>query len=111
MTSAHFTVSMAMKRAVASGFHRADQEQLLGAYVQLYFDNLLPIWESWVIEEALGFIGSMYPHMVVTKAVVDLTDKGLARKEGVPGPLRRSLLESQDDLKRALRAREFNARG
>jgi hypothetical protein len=61
-----------------------------------------------VIEEALGFIGSMYPHMVITKAVVDQTDKWLARKEGVPGPMQRSLQESQDDLKRALRARDFN---
>ena len=103
-------LSMAMKRAVTSGFHRADQEEPLSAYVQPYFDKLLPIWESWVIEEALGFIGSMYPHMVITKAVLDLTDRWLARKE-VPGPMRRSLLESQDDLKRALRARKFNARG
>jgi aminopeptidase N len=102
-------LSMAMKRAVASGFHRADQEELLSAYVQPYFDSLIPIWESWVIEEALEFIGSMYPHSVITKAVVDLTDKWLARAGGVPGPLRRSLLESQDDLKRALRARDFNA--
>jgi aminopeptidase N len=103
-------LSMAMKRAVASGFHRADQIELLSAYVQPYFDTLIPIWESCVIEEALTFIGSMYPHMVVTKAVVDLTDEWLARKDGVPGPMRRSLLESQDDLKRALHAREFNSR-
>jgi len=103
-------LSMAMKRAVASGFHRADQEELLSACVQPYFDSLIPIWESWVIEEALGFIGSMYPHMVITKAVVDQTDKWLARKEGVPGPMQRSLQESQDDLKRALRAREFNSK-
>jgi aminopeptidase N len=101
--------SLAMKRAIASGFHRADQEQLLGAYVQPYFDNLLPIWESWVIEEALGFVGSMYPHTVITQAVVDHTDAWLARAGDVPGPLRRSLLESQDDVKRALKAREFNA--
>jgi len=102
-------LSMAMKRAVASGFHRADQDELLSAYVQPYFDSLIPIWESWVIEEALGFIGSMYPHMVITKAVVDHTDKWLGGLE-VPGPMRRSLQESQDDLKRALDAREFNSK-
>jgi aminopeptidase N len=102
-------LSLAMKRAVASGFHRVDQEELLGVCVQPYFDSLLPIWESWVIEEALGFIGSMYPHMVINKSVVDLTDAWLARAGELPGPVRRSLLESQDDLKRALRARTFNA--
>jgi len=99
-----------MKRAIASGFHRADQEDLLSEYVKPYFDCLLPIWNEFVIEEALGFIGSMYPHMVVTKAVVDLTDSWPAGAREVPGPMRRSLLESQDDLKRALRARVFNAR-
>jgi aminopeptidase N len=102
--------SLAMKRAIASGFHRADQEDLLSEYVKPYFDCLLPIWNEFVIEEALGFIGSMYPHMVVTKAVADLTDSWLAGTAEVPGPIRRSLLESQDDLKRALRARVFNAR-
>jgi aminopeptidase N len=98
--------SLAMKRAIASGFHRADQEDLLSAYVQPYFDSLLPTWESKVIEEALQFVKSMYPDMVVTQAVVDLTDAWLKRE--LPGPVRRSLLESQDDLKRALRARAFN---
>jgi aminopeptidase N len=103
-------VSLAMKRAVASGFHRADQEELLSAFVPLYFDSLMPIWDSWVIEEALGFAGAMYPHTVITKAVVDRTDGWLAKGKVVPGPIERSLLESQDDLKRALRARTFNAR-
>ena len=99
-------LSLAMKRAIASGFHRADQEQLLSAYVEPFFQSLLPIWESKVIEEALQFVKSMYPDMVVTRAVVDLTDTWL--KKELPGPVRRSLLESQDDLKRVLRARAFN---
>ena len=102
--------SLAMKRAIASGFHRADQEDLLSAYVQPYFDSVLPIWHEFVIEEALGFVGPMYPHMVVAQEVVDLTDAWLARDQDVPGPIRRSLLESQDDLERALRARAFNAK-
>jgi aminopeptidase N len=99
-------ISLAMRRAIASGFHRTDQEELLSAYLQPYLDSLLPIWETWVIEEALEFIELMYPRMVVTQEVVDLTDACLAR--GMPGPVQRSLLESQDDLKRALRGRTFN---
>ena len=51
----------------------------------------------------------MYPQMVVTKAVVEHTNAWLAGAGEVPGPIRRSLLESQDDLKRALRARTYNA--
>jgi aminopeptidase N len=99
--------SLAMKRAVARGFQRFDQEQLLSAYVQPYFDSVLPMWEEKVVEEAIEFIKSMYPDMVVTQEVIDLTDAFLARD--LPGPVRRSLLESQDDLKRALNARAFNS--
>ena len=99
--------SLAMKRAIASGFHRGDQEELLGPYVQPYFEQVMPTWEDFVIEEALGFIGSMYPQTVITQDVVDKTDKFLAKK--VAGPIKRSLLESQDDIKRALKARKFNA--
>ena len=100
--------SLAMKRAIASGFHRADQEELLSAYVQPFFEKVMPIWEDFVIEEALGFIGSMYPHTVITQEVAEQTDKFLAKK--VPGPIERSLLESQDDTKRALKARAFNTK-
>jgi aminopeptidase N len=99
---------LAMKRAIASGFHRADQAELLSEFVQPYFDKVMQIWEEFEIEEALGFIGSMYPHMVITQEMVDQTDKWLKRGEGVPGPIKRSLLESQDDLRRALKARKFN---
>ena len=100
-------LSSAMKRAIASGFHRSDQEELLGAYVQPYFNKVMPIWEGFVIEEALGFIGSMYPQTVITEDVVDETDKFLGQE--VPGPIKRSLQESQDDTKRALKARAFNS--
>jgi hypothetical protein len=48
----------------------------------------------------------MYPAMVVTQDVVDLTDAWLARD--LPGPIKRSLLESQDEIRRSLRARAFN---
>jgi aminopeptidase N len=100
-------LSLAMNRAIAAGFHRIDQEELLSAYVQPYFDNLLQIWEAKVIEEALLFTRSMYPAMFVKQEVINLTDDLLGRD--LPGPVRRSLLESQDELRRALVARAFNA--
>jgi aminopeptidase N len=49
----------------------------------------------------------MYPTTIVTPEVVALTDRWLARD--LPGPMRRSLVESQDETKRALRTREFDA--
>jgi len=106
-TVVHGRVSLAAKRAIADGFHRPDQESLLAEYVQPYFDTLLPFWESHDIDEALMFVRWMYPTTIVTPEVVALTDRWLARD--LPGPMRRSLLESQDETKRALRTREFDA--
>jgi len=102
-------VSLATKRAIADGFHRPDQESLLAEYVQPYFDTLLPFWESHDIDEALMFVRWMYPMTIITPEVVTLTDIWLARD--LPGPARRSLLESQDEIKRALRTRAFDQRG
>ena len=99
-------VSLATRRAIADGFHRADQEALLSAFVQPYFDTLLSIWDSHPIEQALDIVKATYPRMVVTQELVDLGDEWLARD--LPGPIRRSLLEGQDGTKRALRARAFD---
>jgi aminopeptidase N len=104
---ANARVSLATKRAIADGFQRPDQESLLAKYVQPYFDTLLPFWESHDIDEALMFARWMYPTTIVTPEVVALTDKWLARD--LPGPARRSLLESQDEIKRALRTRAFDS--
>ncbi len=65
------STSLAMKRAIASGFHRVG---------------------------------------VTTQEVVDATDAALAKKD-LPAPLRRSLLESQDAIKRAMRAQAFDSAG
>ncbi|TAN34334.1 aminopeptidase N [bacterium] len=98
--------AMATRRAVAAGFHRPDQLDLLDAFVQPYFESLMPVWESHDAEEAISIIRWMYPRAVVTHEVVDATDSVLA---GVlPGPVRRSLLESRDAVARALRAQAFD---
>jgi aminopeptidase N len=100
-------ISLATKRAIAEGFHRTDQEPLLAEYVQPYFDTLLRFWESHDIDEALMFARWMYPMTIIRPEVVALTDQWLARD--LPGPARRSLLESQDEIKRALRTRAFDS--
>jgi aminopeptidase N len=96
-----------MKRAIAGAFHQVDQQELLSQFVQPYFDSLLPVWRSHDSEEAISIVEWMYPRAVISQAVIDATDEALARD--LPGPLRRSLLESQDGIKRALRAQEFDS--
>jgi aminopeptidase N len=101
--------SHAMRRAIASGFHRIDQAELLSAFVQPYFDSLLAVWESHDSEEAISIVQWMYPRAIISQEVVDATDAALAKD--LPGPVRRSLLESQDGIKRALRAQAFDSAG
>jgi aminopeptidase N len=100
-------VSLAMKRAFAAGFHRADQEQLLEPYVRRYFDELLPVWHSHDIDEGLMFVRAMYPQAIVRDDVIDLVGEVLAGE--LPGPVRRALMEAQDGTARELRARRFDA--
>ena len=102
--------SHAMKRAIASGFHHVDQQNLLVAFVQPYFDSLMAVWESADVDEAISIAQWMYPRAVIRQEVVAATAAALLKKE-LPGPLRRSLLESQDAIKRALRAQAFDSGG
>jgi aminopeptidase N len=101
--------SLAVKRAIASGFHRTDQQALLDAFVEPYFESLTPVWESFDADQAISIIEWMYPRAVLTQDVVDATSKALARD--LPGPVRRSLLESQDAVSRALRAQALDRTG
>jgi aminopeptidase N len=98
--------SAAMKRAIAGGFHRTDQQELLRAFVKPYFDCLMPTWESHDVEQAIAIIEWMYPKAVLTQEVVEATDRALATD--LPGPVRRALLESQDAVNRALQAQHLD---
>jgi aminopeptidase N len=98
--------SFLMKRAIAGGFHRPDQEELLSQFVAPYFEGLVPYWETHDSEEAIAVIEMMFPHAVIAQEVDDATDSALERD--LPGPIRRSLLESQDAIRRALRAQAFD---
>jgi hypothetical protein len=49
----------------------------------------------------------LYPLMIVTPDVVGLVDRFLERD--IPGPIRRSLLESQDGTKREVRTRALDS--
>jgi aminopeptidase N len=103
------STSLAMRRAIAGGFHRVDQEALLHTFVAPFFDCLIPVWESHDAEQAIAIVRMMYPQAVITQDVVDATDAALAKD--LPAPLRRTLLESQDGIKRALRAQAFDSAG
>ncbi len=95
---------LATLRAHVRGFQQPDQEDLLAAYVEPYFDALGPIWRERGQEVALTFAASMYPAAVATPVLVARTDAELDSGVDV-APIRRLLLEGKDQVERVLRTR------
>jgi aminopeptidase N len=95
---------LAMVRATAGGFGVTGQDELLAPYVEPYFASVPKFWEERTRDEALSLIRGLYPSTLIGQDVLDATDRALA-DEALPGPVRRILLESQDSMARAVRAR------
>jgi aminopeptidase N len=93
---------LATMEAMMAGFQQPDQEALLEAYVEPYFDALARMWSDRVPEVALSFAEAMYPAALATAALVDLTN---SRLDGQPAPIRRLLVEGRDQVERVLRTR------
>jgi aminopeptidase N len=92
---------LATMRAIMGGFRQPDQELLLAAYTQPYFEALGPIWERRGPDVAMSFTESLYP---LGGGAVQLTDAHLATANP-PAPVRRLLLEGRDQALRVARAR------
>jgi aminopeptidase N len=93
-------------RAVMGGFRQPDQEPLLQAWTEPYFDALLRVWEQRGPEVGISFTDLLYP---VGDGAVTMTDAYLAREASVPAPIRRLLLEGRDGALRIARARACDA--
>jgi aminopeptidase N len=102
------TLSEAMLEAIMRGFQQPGQEDVLEPYAERYFESLPGVWEGRELEFVLDFGEQLYPRWIVTPRTLELTGAALER-EGLPGPIRRLLLEGRDRIERALRAREADA--
>jgi aminopeptidase N len=98
------SLPLATLRAVMGGFQRADQAGLLAPYAPLYFAALEQIWKTRDVEVALVMTRGLFPHVVIDESTLAMTQEHLER-EGLPGPMRRILLESHDAMRRAISAR------
>ena len=101
-------LSEAMLQSIMRGFQRPEQDEVLAPFADRYFDALPGVWEGRDLQFALDFGEELYPRWVVGPDTVERTDAYLAR-DGVPGPVRRLLLEGKDRIERAMRARERDA--
>jgi aminopeptidase N len=102
------TLSHAVLDSIMHGFQQAGQDELLEPYARRYFEVLPRVWEERDLEVALDFGERMYPRWIVSDRTAEMTDAYL-RREGLPGPIRRLLVEGRDRLLRAQRARRADA--
>jgi aminopeptidase N len=101
------SINVAMAGAIMRGFQQPGQETVLEPYAARYLNELDRIWQDRDVEFSLEFGERMFPRWIVGESTVELVDRMLAR-EGLPGPLRRQLLEGRDRLLRAIRARRVD---
>jgi len=97
-------ISTSIRTALVAGFQRPIQGALLEPFVNLYFDNLISVWESKSYEPAAKYVTGFYPSWIIKQSTVDLTNAWLdgAGKDS-PAVLRKLVKESQDGLIRALK--------
>ncbi|MGC5171155.1 aminopeptidase N [Microbacterium sp. DT81.1] len=96
-------------RSTALGFQHPATVAQLGAFVQPYFDMLLPIWESRTYKIAEYLIAGLYPAPLANIALRDATRAWLAANRDAAPALRRLVDENLAGVERALAVQDKDA--
>ncbi len=96
-------------RSSAAGFTHPAGRDLLGSFVQPYFDMLLPIWDARSYQIAQYLIVGLYPAPLADVALRDATRAWLAAHADAPAALRRLVHENLAGVERALAVQERDA--
>ncbi|AXK36749.1 aminopeptidase N [Streptomyces armeniacus] len=104
-------LSNALVEATISGFGQPGERQreLIAPYAPRYFEALEEVWRTRSIEIAMAVVRGLYPSLQGDQATLDATDRWLASHQDAAPALRRLVLESRDDLSRALSAQRCDA--
>ncbi|MDL9979567.1 aminopeptidase N [Microbacterium candidum] len=105
----HHDLPNTVVRSAAAGFVNPASRELLTAFVQPYFDMLLPIWESRTYQIAQYLIIGLYPAALADVALRDATRAWLAANADAPAALRRLVSENLAGVERALAVQERDA--
>ncbi|MFD5335874.1 aminopeptidase N [Streptomyces hawaiiensis] len=96
-------LSNAMVEATIAGFSQGSQRELIAPYAEKYFAAIEWVWAERSIQIGMHVVQGLFPFFQQSQETLDATDAWLdAHKEAAPA-LRRLVLESRDDLARALR--------
>jgi aminopeptidase N len=100
MTAGEQTI--AMFRAMLSGFADPDQPELVERYRSKYFGVVSGVWRQWSSAMAQDFVEGAYGVCTISPETVEATDAYIEAAEP-PAALLRLLTEGRDDILRALR--------
>ncbi|MEW2550609.1 aminopeptidase N [Streptomyces zhihengii] len=104
-------LSNALVEATIAGFAQPSQRELIAPYAPKYFEAIARVWEERSIQIGMDVVRDLYPSFQEPEATLAATDAWLAEHESAAPALRRLVLESRDDLARAVRAQARDARG
>ncbi|OON80772.1 aminopeptidase N [Streptomyces tsukubensis] len=100
------SLSNALVEATVAGFEQPSQRELLAPYTGKYFDMLERVWEERSIQIAMITVRRLFPALQDSQETLDMADAWLESHTELAPALRRMVLESRDDLARALRAQQ-----
>jgi aminopeptidase N len=95
-------LTLAMFRAVLTGFADPDQPELVNPYREKYFTVVGDVWRDWSSATAQDFVSRAYTVGAISEETVRQTDEYIGAADP-PAALRRLLIEGRDDVLRALR--------
>ncbi len=98
-------LTIAMFRAVLSGFADPDRAELVEPYRERYFEVVGDVWRNWSSAMAQDFVTGVYAVGPISRETVEMTDAYITAADP-PAALRRLLLEGRDDVLRALRCQD-----
>lgn len=102
-------LSNALAEATIAGMQQSSQRSLLAPYAERYFAAIEGIWSNRSIQIAMDVVKGLYPSLQDSQGTLDATDAWLSAHADAAPALRRLVLESRDDLARALRGQACDA--
>ncbi|MEU3839165.1 aminopeptidase N [Streptomyces sp. NPDC028635] len=102
-------LSNALTEAVIAGFGRPSQRELLAPYADRYFAAIERVWAERSIQIGMHVVSGLFPMLQDSEETLAAADAWLTAHEDAAPALRRLVLESRDDLARALRGQACDA--
>ncbi|MFE9362069.1 aminopeptidase N [Streptomyces sp. NPDC006978] len=103
-------LSNALVGATIAGFEQPSQRELLAPYTASYFEAIERVWTERSIQIGMDVVKGLFPGLQDDPATLTATDAWLTSHPDAAPALRRLVLEARDDLARALRGQERDAR-